>query len=192
MSLSLEDLEPKGTGLPRSSRQHRAAPPPDFPPCPPERGENNWRLVRLFIETGEANGRTRVISPWLLAKELAARISADPVVLKFISDQGAEMAEDILSRMIRLYWRFYVDSGMSRTAIVNQYLDDYWDDLFDQAKTEYTTDLIQADIAAGTLKVIPHREVRSLQNDAEYQAALENLRVEERLTNLSLGDEPQS
>lgn len=164
-----------------AERRQPTAPPPDFPECPPDRGERTWRLVRLFVETGEAYGRTRVVSPWLLGKELAAKINTDSGVRRFIAEYGGTWAEDILSRMIRIYWRDYVDSQTSRTMLVTQYLDDYWSDLFDQAKIQYATDEFQRLDAAGQLKTTPHKGYRSLLNDAEYQDALKEIDVEAKL-----------
>ena len=122
-----------------------------------------------------------MVSPWLLGKELAAKLHTDSDVVKFIADYGPDWAEDILSRMIRIYWRDYVDSGMSRTQIVNQYLDDYWVDLFDRAKTQYATDEFQRLEAAGQLKTTSHKGFQSLMNDEEYQAALREIDVEAKL-----------
>ncbi len=160
-----------------------ATPPvhPDFPACPPERTERTWRLVRLFVQTGEAVGRTRVVSPWLLGKELASKINHDHDILRFIDEHGQDLAEDILGRMIRIYWRDYVDTGMSRNVVVNHFLDDYWADLFDRAKTQYATDEFQRLEAAGQLKTTPHRGFRSLMNDTEYQEALRDIDVDAKL-----------
>lgn len=167
---------------PRSGERRQApGPPPDFPECPPDRGQRTWRLVRLFVETGEAYGRTRVVSPWLLGKELAAKISTDRDVTRFLAEYGGDWTEDILSRMIRIYWRDYVDDATSRTMIVNQYLDDYWADLFDRAKIQYATDEFQRLAAAGQLKTKPHKGYRSLLNDDEYQTALREIDVEAKL-----------
>lgn len=184
---ALDDLDDRPTPGPPASRprgrrsgESRAV-PLDFPECPPDRGERTWRLVRLFIETGETYGRTRVVSPWLLGKELAARLSTDNDVSAFIAEYGADWAEDILTRMIRIYWRDYVDSSTSRTMVVNQYLDDYWADLFDQAKTQYATDEFQRLEAAGMLKTKPHQGFQSLLNDPEYQAAMRDIKVEGQL-----------
>jgi hypothetical protein len=182
------DDRPRPEAPPRPNRirpgehtQRPATPHIDFPACPPERTERTWRLVRLFVQTGEAYGRTRVVSPWLLGKELAAKINHDHDVLAFIAEYGQDLAEDILARMIRIYWRDYVDSGMSRTAIVNQFLDDYWSDLFDRAKTQYATDEFARLEAAGKLKTTPHRGFQSLMNDAEYQEALRDIAVDTKL-----------
>ena len=182
-SVVLDDLEhPHPDRASRTAGSaRRTAPPPDFPECPPERSERTWRLVRLFVETGEAYGRTRVISPWQLGKDLAVKINHDRAILSFIWANGQDLAEDILGRMVKIYWQHYVDDGMSRTAIVNQYLDDYWEDLWDQAKTEYATDEIQRLDAAGQLKVMPKTHWHSLANDTDYQAALQDLAVMEKL-----------
>lgn len=181
---ALDDLADRSPSeaKPRSpGRRQPAAGPPDFPECPPDRGPRTWRLVRLFIETGEVYGRTRVISPWQLGKELTAKISSHPPVQHFIVEYGGDWAEDILGRMIRIYWRDYIDSGMRRTAVVNQFLDDYWDDLFDRAKTQYATDEFQRLEAAGQLKTSPHMGFRSLLNDGEYQEALRDIQVDAKL-----------
>lgn len=180
LALSLDDLDDKPQHESKTRTQHRPASPPDFPPCPPERSENTWRLVRLFVETGKAYGRTRLVSPWQLGEDLAFKINHDRAVLEFIRDH-ADLVDDLLSRMIRIYWEHYVDDRMSRTAIVNQYLDDYWDDLWDQAKTEYATDEIKRLEAAGQLRSVPAPNWHSLANDADYQSALQDLRTEERL-----------
>ena len=180
----LDDRPPPSEAPPRSATprpRRTAAPPPDFPECPPERSERTWRLVRLFIETGEAYGRTRVISPWQLGKDLAVKINHDQAILSFIQANGQDLAEDILGRMIKIYWEHYVDDGMSRTAIVNQYLDDYWSDLFDQAKTDYATDEIQRLEAAGELKTIPAKHWHTLANDVDYQDSLQDLGVMDKL-----------
>jgi hypothetical protein len=176
-----EALPPRPVRNRPGERPRPAVPPPGFPECPPERGERTWRLVRLFIETSEAYGRVRVVSPWRLGEELATKIKTDGPVSKFVAEYGADWAEDILARMIRIYWEHYVDDGMSRTAIVNQFLDDYWPDLFDQAKTQYATDEIQRLDAAGKLKTVPKTHWHSLAGDSDYQAALQDLRVMEKL-----------
>jgi hypothetical protein len=199
---ALDDLDERPASADRPSRSGRAPARPheDFPPCPAERSENTWRLVRLFAETGKANGRLRVVSPWQLAEDLAFKINHDDTILAFIKDHP-DLVEDILGRMIKLYWQHYVTDGMSRRAIVDQYLDDYWEDLWDQAKTQYATDEIQRLDAAGQLKVVPKVHRQSLMNDVGYQAALQDLRTEERLRaelsnrkhQLESGtDEPQS
>lgn len=165
---------------PGDARQAPARTHDDFPPCPAERSENTWRLVRLFVETGKAYGRTRVVSPWQLGEDLAFKINHDRAILEFVRDHR-DLLEDLLSRMIRIYWKHYVTDRMSRTQILNEYLDDYWADLWDQAKTEYATDEIQRLEAAGQLKTIPRNLAGSLQNDAEYQAVLADLRTDERI-----------
>lgn len=187
-ALSDLDDKPRPEARPRARQSGHTRPiPPDFPECPAERSERTWRLVRLFVETGEAYGRVRVVSPWHLGKELAAKINADRDILDFIKEHGQDFTQDLLSRMIRIYWKHYVTDSMSRTQVLNEYLDDYWDDLWDQAKTEYATDCFQRLDAEGKLKTTPHLIYRddpgpgSLLNDAEYQAALQDIRTTAKL-----------
>jgi hypothetical protein len=137
-------------------------------------------LTRQFVEAGDEFG-VRRISPWYFAKELAATINASRPVLDFIVANGQDLAEDIFGRMIRLFWKHYIDHGTGKSKAVDLFLDQYWNDLFDQAKTQYTTDLIQHDIADGTLKVHPKQHQRSLLNDDEYQAAQQEIRIAARL-----------
>lgn len=190
LALVQDDLEGRSRPSGRPDRPRRSNPEPerrrsvpvlDFPECPADRSERTWRLTRQFIEAGEATGMRRVVSPWVFARELAATIKASRPVLDFIAANGQDLAEDIFGRMIRLFWRDYVTHGIGRSMAVNLFLDDYWDDLFDQAKTQYTTDRIQEQIARGTLKVHPKRNYHSLLNDADYQATLADLRVHDKL-----------
>lgn len=206
----LEDRRQPSEPRPRSRRpgDPRPTTPPAFPECPPDRTERTWRLVRLFIETGEAYGRTRVVSPWLLGKELSAKINTDRQVRKFIAANGHAISDDVLGRMIEIFWRHYVTDSMTRTQVLNEFLDDYWTDLFDQAKTAYATDYFQRLDAEGKLHTTPHLIQRehpenySLGNDEEYQSALQSIRVaaklreqvaEHQLASVeSEDDEPQS
>jgi hypothetical protein len=207
LSLAQNELEdrPQPEERPRRSWRAPSQPKPqqhhDFPPCPPERTERTWRLVRLFIETGKAYGRTRVVSPWQLAEDLVTKIKHDQQIWAFIRQHGNDLTEDLLGRMIRIYWQHYVDEHMTRNAIVNQFIDDYWTDLWDQAKTQYATDEIQRLDAAGQLKTVPGNQYGSLANDTDYRNALQELRVEERLRSQLLdpnhqlesgNDQPQS
>jgi hypothetical protein len=80
-----------------------------------------------------------------------------------------------------LFFRYYADRGVSKTRTIDLFLDQYWDDLFDQAKTQYATDRIQQEAAAGTLKVHPKQNYRSLLNDEEYQDAVRDIRVRAKL-----------
>jgi hypothetical protein len=186
---------PRPRGRRPGEYRSAAAPPPAFPECPADRTERTWRLVRQFIETGEACGRTRVVSPWLLGKELSAKINIDRQVLEFVADNGHEMSDDVLSRMIEIFWKHYVTSSMSRTQILNEFLDDYWSDLFDQAKMAYATDYFRRLHAEGKLHTTPHLIQRehpenySLGNDEEYQAALQRIRVAAKLRDLVV-DQP--
>jgi hypothetical protein len=184
---SQSEPAPRPRGRRPGEYRPAAAPPPAFPECPPDRTERTWRLVRHFIETGEAYGRTRVVSPWLFGKELSAKINTDRQVLAFIAANGHEMSDDVLGRMIEIFWKHYVTSSMTRTQILNEFLDDYWADLFDQAKTAYATDYFQRLDAEGKLHTTPHLIQRehpenySLGNDEEYQAALQKIRVAAKL-----------
>lgn len=185
------DPQPQAAPRPRGRRpgEYRpaAAPPPAFPECPADRTERTWRLVRQFIETGEAYGRTRVVSPWMLGKELSAKINTDRKVLEFIAANGHEVSDDVLSRMIGIFWKHYVTDSMTRSQVLNEFLDDYWADLFDQAKTAYATDYFQRLDAEGKLHTTPHLIQRehpenySLGNDEEYQDALQRIRVAAKL-----------
>lgn len=186
MARALDDLEdrPQAEARPRrrtrSNEPRRPDPARDFPECPPERTERTWRVTRLFVETGEAS-QVRRISPWFFAKELAATINNSRIFLDFIRDHGEDLAEDMLGRMIRLFFRHYIDGRTSRSLAIDLFLDQYWDDLFDQAKTEYTTERIQQKTADGTLKVHPKQHYRSLLNDPDYQAAQQDIRVDAKL-----------
>jgi len=179
---ALDDLDERPSAEPRtgSGRTPARWTHEDFPPCPAERSEKTWRLVRLFVEIAKANGRVRVVSPWQLGEDLAFKINHDTAILAFIKDHP-DLAEDILGRMVKIYFEHYVTDGMSRRAVVDQYLDDYWEDLFDQAKTQYATDEIQRLDAAGQLKTVPRTRRQSLMNDVGYQAALQDLRTDELL-----------
>lgn len=183
MSIGLGELDdkPRREAAPRPSRIRPGQVQPardGFPPCPAEFPDRTWRLTRQFVEAGDEFG-VRRISPWYFAKEFAGTIKHSPPVMEFILANGQDLAEDIFGRMIRLFWKHYVDSGTSKTRVLDLFLEEYWLDLFDQAKTQYTTDLIQRDRAAGTLKVHPQQDVRSLLKDADYQTAQEEIRVQE-------------
>lgn len=215
LALAQQGLEsppqPEPPPRPRGRRpgEYRPATPPAhpaFPDCPADRTERTWRLVRQFIEAGEAYGRTRVVSPWLFGKELSTKINTDRQVLAFIAANGHEMSDDVLGRMIEIFWKHYVTDKMTRTKILNEFLDDYWSDLFDQAKTAYATDYFQRLDAEGKLHTTPHLIQRehpenySLGNDEEFQAALQRIRVaaklreqvvEHQLASIESGDDEQ-
>lgn len=153
----------------------------DFPPKPDNRSERTWRLVKLFIQTAGQHGRVRVVSPWQLAEDLVVKINNDPAIVAFMKAHGEDLVEELFGRMVRIYWDRYVDGGTSRSGIVNGFLDDSWTDLWDQAKTQHATDEIQRLDAAGKLKAVPAPHWHSLANDVDYQAALQDLRVNELL-----------
>jgi hypothetical protein len=84
---------------------------------------------------------------------------------------AGEVVEDLMRRMVEFFWRDYIDVSTTRSQAVNLFLDEYWEDLWDRAKTQVQVEHIKAAIAAGTLKTKPKVERRSLLNDPEYQAA---------------------
>lgn len=182
MARALDDLEdrPQADARPRrrarSNEPYRPEPARDFPACPPERTERTWRVVRQFVEAGEEYG-VRRIGPWFFAKELVATINNSRIFMEFTKAYGEDLAEDMLGRMIQLFFRHYVDRGTSRNRTIDLFLDRYWDDLFDQAKTQYTTERIEQMATIGTLPIHERQAYRSLRNDLEYQAAQQEIRI---------------
>lgn len=181
-SIALRDLDSdrsrRSTSRASSGQQqYRSSGPP-----PAGCGERTWRLVRLFIETGESHQRYRVIYDQALGRMLASQIRTSPPVAKFLAAYGPDWTEDILARMIRIYWRDYVDPGSTNSQIIRGYIEDLWPDLWELARTQYATDEFQRLEAAGQLKTRPYRvPSTSLQYDGEYLAATQEIRVQAAL-----------
>lgn len=198
MSVGLDGLEgrsrPDRSGRTATSRRGHEGPLPTsygFPERPADIPERVWRLTEHWLACGEQAGMRRAASPWYFGKELTATIKASRPIHQLIADFGGALVEDLIRRMVELFWQDYVDSGNTRSQVLNLFLDDYWETLLAHAKTQYTTELIQHDLVAGTLKVRSGQALRSLLQDEAYQAALQDLRTRAKLQAQSGDDSEQ-
>lgn len=120
----------------------------------------------------------RAVYPWYLGKELAKTIWNYRPIRKMIRARGDDVVEDLVRRMSELFWRDYIDAGTTRSQVLNLFLDDYWEDLWDRVESDARLKRTLARMEAGILKPVPNPVTGSLLNDPGRQAVLAEIRTD--------------